>query len=634
VQEAYIFPMWEQFWIQNINYVIQVFIAFWMITACWIYLDGWFLERKAKTFLRSLGFFILTIWAFLGAIPFSTLSAEQFALVERLLNISGILGFGLILLSLLIDPIPVKPNTKPVDFFFEVSETWKKFLSKIRNKNQKVAPPPPLSQEIAGTTSKGLSFFLTIAQKGKILLKKIKEKKKFPPGGVAAIGMFGTLSNVSGNIRSMAENIFLFLFPIAIIFLKILIEPKLWMLIFSIIITILLWLHYIRGIQSEWKYFYRGFLWISIALALSLTSLWQDSSNVAVRELLAPFHAVWILEHLLKLVGAVLLGVWAWGFIRFRLFPQILSSFVAFTFIIFMSTTIIYTGFLLKRMQDDAVISMATNIKTVDFALSKVKDSAVLAARIASINPQLKEAVRRDDKDALYQNLNALVFENETDFMLVVNTGGEILMRAEDRERYGDSIADDPIVWRALDGKAVVTTVATQGVTVPTVSIRAASPIVDTSEAGDPEIIGAVITGFLLDTAFVDGMKKITGLEITIFSDNIRSATTLVIPESQFRLIGTQEVNEEILDTVLRRGESFTGTTKVINQSFLAAYIPIKDVEETEIGMFFTGRSHASILAAAGETMQLTFVVSILLMIVALFALWWTARFIAYHQKI
>jgi len=226
------------------------------------------------------------------------------------------------------------------------------------------------------------------------------------------------------------------------------------------------------------------------------------------------------------------------------------------------------------------------------------------------------------------------MFENETDFMLAVNTGGEVLMRAQDKERFGDSIADDQIVWRALDGKAVATTAAEQGVTISTVSIKAASPVIDTSETGEPKIIGAIITGFLLDTAFVDGIKKITDLDVTIFANDVSIATTFTDLSNDHRLIGVRELDHNILTTVLKEQKAYTGSALLFNRPFLGAYIPILDIEETPIGMFFTGRSQASILGVASDTMRLTFSISILLMVLSIPLIWWLARFISYNQRV
>lgn len=559
--------MWELFWVQNSHYVLEIFIAFLMVTAGWIYFDSWIIERKARTLLRATGFFVLTLWGFIAAAPNGIIGFETIN-QKLLVDLVGLVGFGLILASLLMDPIPTKPGKKAPLLFRWFLEKQVDFM---------ILPP-------------------IIIAPFKIVLVAIT--------------------------------------PIFVAIGFILTQPKIWLLIFSTLITILLYLHYSYGIQSEWKYFYRGFLFMSIGLAIALLSLLENSSNVFVARFAAPNGLFWMIEYIFKFFGAIFLGIWAWGFIRFRIFPQIFSSFVALSFLIFVITTIFYTGFLLNKTQERATNDLETNVKTLEFALSKVKESAILASRIASTNPQAREAVRANDKDALFNNLNALMFENETDFMLVVNKGGEVIMRAEDRERYGDSIAEDPVVWRALDGKAVVTIQSQEGVTIPTISIRAASPIVDTREDGRPEIIGAVITGYLMDIAFVDGVKKITGLDITVFAHDVAAATTFTLPNSSTRLIGTREVDTNITTSVLGKGFRHTGTAAVLNQPFLASYIPIFDIEETPIGMLFTGRSQASILDVASDTLRLTFSLSILFMLLSILPLAWLARFITHNQQV
>ncbi len=556
--------MWEQFWIRNIHYVLETFLTFALITAGWIYIDGWLIERKIKTLFRASGFFILAVWTILGAAPVPIIR-------ETLSDLIGFAGFIFVLISLLIDPVPVRPGQTSPRIF---KKTW------IRS----------------------LIVFLSL---------------------------------VAGLLTARSIQVFqmplpLTLLPSAQIFL----EPKIWMLILSACITFFLWLHYKSGIQYEWKFFYLGFLFLTLSLIFAGAILWQNSPNVLVANLLAPYHLVWVIEHAIKLISAFALGVWAWGFIRFRVFPQIFSSFIALAFITFILTTIIYTGFMLTRIRASTVGDLETNVKTLQFALEKVKESAILSARITATNPQIREAVRRKDRDALFQNLNALMFENKTDFMLAINTGGEVLIRAEDRDRFGDSLADDSVVWRALDGKSTVTISTRQGVSIPTVSIKAGSPIVDTSESGEPEIIGTIVTGYLLDLAFVDGIKELTNLDITIFANDTSAATTFVISDTGGRLLGVREVDARILNAVLKKGTSYLGSALVLNQPFLAAYIPLKDVENTTIGMFFTGRSQAAILALATETMQISFSISMLLMLLSILPLWLLSRFITYNQSV
>src|SRR3989344_1244361 len=103
--------MWEIFWLQNVEYILEVFVAFLMVTAAWIYLDGWLAERRAKTLLRAIAFFALALWKFLDGVP------EGITLLERLVSPLGLLGLGLMLASLLIDPVPLKPGYRPPRFF-------------------------------------------------------------------------------------------------------------------------------------------------------------------------------------------------------------------------------------------------------------------------------------------------------------------------------------------------------------------------------------------------------------------------------------------------------------------------------------------------------------------------------------
>ncbi len=558
--------MWQLFWLQNSHYVTEVFAAFLMVTAGWIYIDGWLIERRMKTFARAAGFFALAIWSFLGAAPVGTFGAT-----EQVAPFVGLVGFGIILASLLVDPIPLKPGEKTIGI-----------LSKLWSSTSAILP-------IGGLASRGREF--------------------------------------AGSTLAPIVPALLFLGGL-------LVQPLFWMLCFSAMITFLVYLHYTKGIQSEWKYFYVGFLFISISLFFGLVSVWQNSSNVLLAQLVSTYHVAWIAEHAVKLVGAIFLGAWAWGFIRFRMLPQMFSSFIAISFAIFVLVTIIYTGLLLSRTQQSATRDLETNVRTLNFAMEKVKESAVLAARIAASNPQVREAVKSGNKDALFSNLNSLMFENGTDFMLALNTGGEVLMRAEDRTRFGDSLAEDPVVWRALDGKAVVTTLSEQGITLPSVSIRAASPIVDASESGEPEIIGAVVTGYLLDAAFVDGIKQITDLDVTVYAYDVSAATTFTAPGGQLRLVGAREPNREITNAVLKKGETYTGEATVLNRPFLASYVPIKDIEETTVGMFFTGKSQAAFLASVSDVIQMTFSISIVLMVLSILPLWALARFITYHQNV
>lgn len=85
---------------------------------------------------------------------------------------------------------------------------------------------------------------------------------------------------------------------------------------------------------------------------------------------------------------------------------------------------------------------------------------------------------------------------------------------------------------------------------------------------------------------FVDKIKEDTGDEITIFLNDTRISTTIV--NSGKRATGTK-ASAEVVDKVLNKGEEYVGTTNILNTPYEVKYVPIKDREGKNIGMFFLG---------------------------------------------
>ncbi|QQR53290.1 hypothetical protein IPG36_06670 [bacterium] len=96
-------------------------------------------------------------------------------------------------------------------------------------------------------------------------------------------------------------------------------------------------------------------------------------------------------------------------------------------------------------------------------------------------------------------------------------------LRAEDPERYGDSVSSDPLVRRALTGQTASSVVVSSGVTAPIVALTAVSPITGT----DGLVVGSVTLGVDVTSGFVDGIEASTGLSSTVYGGQVRAATTL-----------------------------------------------------------------------------------------------------------
>ncbi|MFC2063860.1 cache domain-containing protein [Chloroflexota bacterium] len=125
--------------------------------------------------------------------------------------------------------------------------------------------------------------------------------------------------------------------------------------------------------------------------------------------------------------------------------------------------------------------------------------------------------------------------------------------------------------------------------------IKAAAPIFD----DENELIGVLYGGILLDRNYslVDDIKhtvfediKYEGKDIgtaTIFQDDVRISTN-VLNSSGDRAIGTR-VSEEVYNQVVGEGKPWIGRAYVVNDWYITAYEPIRDINYTIIGILYVG---------------------------------------------
>jgi methyl-accepting chemotaxis protein len=182
------------------------------------------------------------------------------------------------------------------------------------------------------------------------------------------------------------------------------------------------------------------------------------------------------------------------------------------------------------------------------------------------------------------------------------------------------------VVLNALLERPAVSVVKREGVLAPQIFIEAAVPI----EGSD--VLGAALTGFIVDDAFVDRVKEITGLDVSVFGGNERSATTFLAADGKSRELGTLEADPKINRTVLVRGEIYVGESTISNQLYFTSYLPLENVHEEVVGMLFVGTPQTTILDTAQRTFQLTFMLSSALMALSLIPSYFISRYI--HSQI
>ncbi|GAH67729.1 unnamed protein product, partial [marine sediment metagenome] len=125
--------------------------------------------------------------------------------------------------------------------------------------------------------------------------------------------------------------------------------------------------------------------------------------------------------------------------------------------------------------------------------------------------------------------------------------------------------------------------------------LKAASPLID--EEGT--ILGVLYGGILLNQNYeiVDRVKEIVykgekykGIETgtaTIFQHDLRISTNVKKANGE-RAIGTR-VSKEVNQTVLKEGKPWIHRAFVVNEWYIAAYEPIKNIDGRIIGILYVG---------------------------------------------
>jgi hypothetical protein len=400
------------------------------------------------------------------------------------------------------------------------------------------------------------------------------------------------------------------------------------------ILSALVALLYLRratiGLERHLRPVAVGFFALSLALVSGLATLWSTTTNITIYKLVAPFGPLWIIEHIFLGIGLIILGRWVWQHLLRRFQSQLFLVFIALIFISFLATTLCFTALLLKRFESETLAQLTTDVRMLEFALTHKKAELLADAEILAQHGEVKGALAANQPDALLRVVQEFLVSKRMSSVMIVDQHGRVLVRGEDVSRRGDSLSDTALMRRALRGEAATSFIIREGAVAPTVSIRGIAPI---TVGPDPAIRGAVLVETIIDTAFVDGIKKATGLEASVYGGDILAATTLIAADTTSRWVGAPEVNASVIGRVLKGGEVFRGSITAFGTPYLAVYIPLQDADNNRIGMMSVSKPQVVVLQAAGRSIELTFLTMAGLILASLLPAYFMARYLSYQAR-
>lgn len=282
------------------------------------------------------------------------------------------------------------------------------------------------------------------------------------------------------------------------------------------------------------------------------------------------------------------------------------------------------------RLEHRTIFSLAQDKVKYDLAsawviynekLDDIKD----ILRLNVSHESIQKALLFKERDILVRALGRARKEFNLDILTLTDARGKVILRTTQPETNGDDQSKDPLVNRALRGETVAATeiipreeLIREGKDlaeraylefIPTpkaafrpedheekgMMLKGAAPILN--EKGD--VIGVLYGGVLLNQNYeiVDRVKEVVYKEetykgkeigtVTIFQKDLRISTNVKDAKGE-RAIGTR-VSQEVNQAVLQGGKAWVGRAFVVNEWYITAYEPIKNLNGEIIGILYVG---------------------------------------------
>jgi two-component system NtrC family sensor kinase len=248
------------------------------------------------------------------------------------------------------------------------------------------------------------------------------------------------------------------------------------------------------------------------------------------------------------------------------------------------------------------------------------------AVRMTSERFFLVDALLSGNLDVANHELWRIKNQEGLDILTLTDASGNVILRTSYIDNVGDNQSHDELIKAVMkDKKPIASTILISGedlneespllaqkayfnfietprarprdeiVETDGMMLKAASPVFDSQN----NLIGILYGGTVLNRNFeiVDKVKETVYEKLkykskdigtaTIFQDDVRISTN-VTNENGTRALGTR-VTQEVYNQVVNEGEPWIGRAYVVNDWYITAYEPIRDVTDKIIGILYVG---------------------------------------------
>jgi|CXWL01.1.fsa_nt_gi hypothetical protein len=365
---------------------------------------------------------------------------------------------------------------------------------------------------------------------------------------------------------------------------------------------LLLAIAYSSNLQSKkefnptWRSFSVTFLLLGIASVLTIFAKGTEISFFSLS------------GYAFELAGFLFLITWVWQFLALRIRESLIIIFISATLLLSTIVTLAFSTILITQIANQTEANLLTDARVLDLNIRGLQQESLAEAALLSADSRLGSAIAANDFPTLQTIAESFMEQYALGFITITDTQGTVLVRAHALSKRGDALSGERALEEALHGKTFVTVESSP---VEKLSIRAGAPVTHKGK-----VVGAVIAGYPLDNALVDGIKRVTGLEMFVYEGDMSIAATAFAEDGRTRLTGISLQNSAVENTVLKGGQNMTTQANFFGQTFLASYLPLVNGDDKIVGMLSAAKPQQDILDIVNSTNRLTLITVILIMLV------------------
>jgi len=284
-------------------------------------------------------------------------------------------------------------------------------------------------------------------------------------------------------------------------------------------------------------------------------------------------------------------------------------------------TRLIGTG-IIRQAQDKVRIDLNSAREIYRQEGEYLKDKV----RLTALRFFIKDALLKNDVDTLTEELGKIRKAESFDILTLTDSSGRVLTRTRNPSISGDSQAGDDLVSRILSTRQVIAATVivpedelkkegadlAEQACIEFIPTPKAKPTLENRQtsgmmmkAGAPihgydgSLLGVLYAGKLINRNYkiVDKVKDTVYQAVkykvkdigtaTIFQGDLRISTNVMRQDGR-RAIGTR-VSEEVYEQVLIKGLPWIDRAFVVNNWYISAYEPIRDLKDEIIGILYVG---------------------------------------------